>query len=185
MCKALKYLHEKLLVHRDVKASNIMLYGTYFKLADFGTMIDLNVQPESTKISRKPKPTTKDDVVTRNLAKIKPSFDVLELGLTFARLMTGVRSQYSDYSEVRELNERNWACNVRKRKLAGGKEYLSKRGENMPAKMLKPPRMCRMICVERLPEYERPKIFNSYWTETNILDVKKQLTSSCVDICRP
>ncbi|XP_072401959.1 membrane-associated tyrosine- and threonine-specific cdc2-inhibitory kinase-like [Diabrotica undecimpunctata] len=88
MCKALKYMHEKLLVHRDVKATNIMLYGTYFKLADFGSMVDLNVQPESTTMSRKPKLTTKDEVARRYFrANIKPAFDILELGLTFGQLM--------------------------------------------------------------------------------------------------
>ncbi|XP_072402146.1 uncharacterized protein [Diabrotica undecimpunctata] len=91
MCKALKYLHEKLLVHRDVKATNIMLYGTYFKLTDFGTVTDLNVQPESTTRSQNPR-LTEDEVTRKNLqAKIKPARDILELGLTFSRMMSGLR----------------------------------------------------------------------------------------------
>ncbi|CAG9828309.1 unnamed protein product [Diabrotica balteata] len=99
MCKALKYLHEKLLVHRDVKASNIMLYGTYFKLTDFGTIIDLNEQPEST-TSIKMK-LSKDDVRSRNFqSKVKPARDILELGLTFSRLMTGVRWSSPSTTEV-------------------------------------------------------------------------------------
>uniref|UniRef100_A0A6P7H512 non-specific serine/threonine protein kinase n=1 Tax=Diabrotica virgifera virgifera TaxID=50390 RepID=A0A6P7H512_DIAVI len=38
--KALKYLHGKNLVHLDVKADNILVSGTHFKLGDFGTLFD-------------------------------------------------------------------------------------------------------------------------------------------------
>ncbi|KAG8294870.1 hypothetical protein J6590_108570 [Homalodisca vitripennis] len=51
----------------------------------------------------------------------------------------------------------------------------------MPAKKLKPPCMCRMKCYERLPENERQQIFNSYWNEENITDVKRQFIFSCIE----
>ncbi|CAG9828311.1 unnamed protein product [Diabrotica balteata] len=85
ICKALKFLHEKLLVHGDVKVTNIMLYGTYFKLADFGTMIDLNVQPESTT----QKLTLTKGRSTRNQkSKIKFTRDILDLATTLVDLIS-------------------------------------------------------------------------------------------------
>lgn len=42
-CKGLEYLHSKALVHLDIKPGNIVLKEGYFKLADFGILVDLKL----------------------------------------------------------------------------------------------------------------------------------------------
>nr|CAH7763754.1 unnamed protein product [Callosobruchus chinensis] len=81
----------------------------------------------------------------------------------------------------RVVHASDWSCNVRKRKIAGGKEYLSKKGKVIPAKVMKAPCNCRMKCSEKLKENERQNIFDSYWSEENSTDVKRQFIFSCVE----
>lgn len=81
----------------------------------------------------------------------------------------------------RVVNASEWACNVRKRKYAGGKEYVSKKGKIVHARVLKPPCTCRMKCSDKLFEHDRQEIFNSYWSENKTMDTKRQFIASCVE----
>lgn len=90
------------------------------------------------------------------------------------------KTKSTQQGKKRVVHANDWACNVRKRKLAGGNEYLSKKGKVVPAKVMKPPCSCRMKCSEKLPEYERQKIFDSYWSEEKTTDIKRQFIFACV-----
>ncbi|CAH0561882.1 unnamed protein product [Brassicogethes aeneus] len=46
ICQALAFLHDKDLLHLDVKPGNILLKQGHFKLADFGLLVDLKKIPE-------------------------------------------------------------------------------------------------------------------------------------------
>lgn len=43
ICHGLNYLHQKRLIHLDVKPGNIMMKRGTYKLCDFGTLVDLNM----------------------------------------------------------------------------------------------------------------------------------------------
>ncbi|XP_018569621.1 membrane-associated tyrosine- and threonine-specific cdc2-inhibitory kinase isoform X2 [Anoplophora glabripennis] len=45
ICQGLNYLHQKRLIHLDVKPGNIMMRRGTYKLCDFGTLVDLNMPP--------------------------------------------------------------------------------------------------------------------------------------------
>ncbi|CAG9828335.1 unnamed protein product [Diabrotica balteata] len=89
ICKALLYLHNKSLIHKNVKDSNIMIYGTRFKLSDFGTLLDLNRPYECTEMPQTSKLTNEDEIYRKNF-QAKSSRDVVELGITLSRLISGV-----------------------------------------------------------------------------------------------
>ena len=40
MCFALKHIHSKRIIHRDMKPSNILINGKDYKLADFGISVE-------------------------------------------------------------------------------------------------------------------------------------------------
>lgn len=74
-----------------------------------------------------------------------------------------------------------WLCNVRKRNLAGGKEYIGKNGTFVSSRVMKPSYCCRMKCFEKFSQSDRSKIFDSYWSEEKSNDVKKQFILTCVE----
>lgn len=43
ICQGLDFLHQKRLIHLDVKPGNIMMKRGTYKLCDFGTLVDLNM----------------------------------------------------------------------------------------------------------------------------------------------
>ncbi|XP_072402061.1 membrane-associated tyrosine- and threonine-specific cdc2-inhibitory kinase-like [Diabrotica undecimpunctata] len=116
ICKALVYLHNKSLIHKNVKDSNIMIYGTRFKLSDFGTLLDLNMPSECTAMPQESQVINEDEINRKNF-QAKSSRDVVELGITLSRLISGVHrsspttteiapdlSPKSDQDEVKEFS---------------------------------------------------------------------------------
>ncbi|XP_019868357.1 membrane-associated tyrosine- and threonine-specific cdc2-inhibitory kinase [Aethina tumida] len=80
-CKGLEYLHSKALVHLDIKPGNIVLKEGYFKLADFGILVDL-------KLDKKERRSTLSEGDAKYVALevlegvYTPSCDMFGLGIT-------------------------------------------------------------------------------------------------------
>ncbi|XP_072402275.1 membrane-associated tyrosine- and threonine-specific cdc2-inhibitory kinase-like [Diabrotica undecimpunctata] len=113
ICKGLQFLHDKSLIHLDVKPSNIMIHATSFKLADFGTLLDMNMPPD-----RKKSTLSEGDSKYLALEVLDgiytPSCDIFGLGLSLLELVCHIELPGSgpSWHELRqrkyppELNER-------------------------------------------------------------------------------
>lgn len=81
----------------------------------------------------------------------------------------------------RVVHFNEWICNKRKLCYAAGETYISRNGKTVPAKEMKPPCSCRMMCFEKLTHSNRLDIFNHYWSATADYNVKRQFILSCVE----
>ena len=95
IARALDYSHKKGIVHRDIKASNIMMDGDTPKLTDFGLAFAHN--QELTRLTRSGElvgtlgyisPEMIDVCKGRNYETPKPQSDIYSLGATFYELLT-------------------------------------------------------------------------------------------------
>ncbi|CAH1961346.1 unnamed protein product [Acanthoscelides obtectus] len=89
ICTGLDYLHKKSLVHLDIKPANILLKRGYFKIGDFGTVVDLNLPPTICK-------STVSDGDAKYLAPevldgvYTPACDIFGLGISLLELAARV-----------------------------------------------------------------------------------------------
>ncbi|XP_076262203.1 protein kinase, membrane associated tyrosine/threonine 1 isoform X2 [Rhynchophorus ferrugineus] len=89
MCKGLNYLHKKNLIHLDVKPGNIMMKRGFYKLGDFGLLVDLQSNDNVSK-------STLSDGDSKYLAievldHIYTIYcDIFGLGLTLLELATDI-----------------------------------------------------------------------------------------------
>ncbi|XP_060537399.1 membrane-associated tyrosine- and threonine-specific cdc2-inhibitory kinase wee-1.3 [Cylas formicarius] len=87
ICKALEFLHNKNLLHLDVKPGNILLKDGFFKLADFGLLVDMK---SDNRVSK----STLSDGDSKYLALevldgiYTPACDIFGLGMTLFELST-------------------------------------------------------------------------------------------------
>lgn len=85
IAQALHFLHERNFIHLDVKPDNIMMKQGYFKLADFGLLVDLNTSAVVAK-------STLSDGDCKYLAlevlegKYTPACDIFGLGISILEL---------------------------------------------------------------------------------------------------
>ena len=91
ICLALKYIHKKNILHRNIKPSNIFLMkqneGNFAKLGDFGVAKILNPSLKHTKTRIESSPKYQAPEI---LKKENYSFeaDIWSLGVTFYELIT-------------------------------------------------------------------------------------------------
>ena len=58
-------------------------------------------------------------------------------------------------TQIGVIHTSEWACNIQKRKFSAGEEYVSKKGQVVPARIIKPPCSCRLKCFEKLLQSDR------------------------------
>jgi serine/threonine protein kinase len=101
ICKALHSLHDKRIIHCDIKPSNILVFaeegGLILKLSDLGVS---KVMSEE-EANQGGIPTTETDFVgtrsfmapemTSSTGRISPAIDIYALGITLARCLTSIR----------------------------------------------------------------------------------------------
>lgn len=77
----------------------------------------------------------------------------------------------------RTRNEKKWQKNVAKKMRLQGKPYQSKvakKNKIVEARSLKPSCKCRAECFKKLSEEQRVKIFESFWSDCNNWDQRRQ-----------
>ncbi|CAG5005425.1 unnamed protein product [Parnassius apollo] len=84
-------------------------------------------------------------------------------------------------------NPQKWKKNISKELKNSGKEYVSRTGKNIDAKVMRPPCNCRLQCRNQFSEDQRRQIFESYW---NLASIQRQrdFLCSCIEplniLCR-
>lgn len=82
----------------------------------------------------------------------------------------------------RVRNEKKWKENVRKTLKNSGKDYVSKKGNKVEAKKMRPPcHNCKFLCCDTFTRDERQQIFNTYWS-LGSLQRQRDFLSSCINI---
>lgn len=68
-------------------------------------------------------------------------------------------------TKKRQRNEDKWLVNIRKKKRLAGEEYVNKKGQIMPAKVMGPgcADSCRFKCHERVTIEQRKEVFKKYY----------------------
>ncbi len=92
ICSSLNEAHEMGLVHRDIKAQNIMICnrGGVFdliKVLDFGLVLDSSDEPDQIKVSGTPRYMAPE--ATNSPNKIDPRADIYALGVLISVMLTG------------------------------------------------------------------------------------------------
>lgn len=78
------------------------------------------------------------------------------------------------------LTKEEWKCNNRNKKAITGKSYISKNGQVVPEKKIKPVCACRLKCSERINEDVRSSIFREYYDKSMTWERKRQFIISRV-----
>ena len=81
-------------------------------------------------------------------------------------------------SRKRKINPDCWVKNIRKKLPVQGKEYTTKKGKVVPAKIMKAPCSCKQKCFDKINFTQRLIIFENYYTLT--LEGQNQFLSSSV-----
>ncbi|KAL4718653.1 hypothetical protein ACJJTC_013382 [Scirpophaga incertulas] len=82
----------------------------------------------------------------------------------------------------RVRNQNKWKENVRKTLKNSGKEYISKKGNKIEAKKMRPPcHNCKFLCCDKFTRDERQEIFNTYWS-LGSLQRQRDFLNSCINI---
>jgi serine/threonine protein kinase len=107
VCSAVGYAHQNLVVHRDIKASNILVTadGTP-KLLDFGIAKLLRTESSITETRPDMRPMTLDYASPEQVGggTITTASDVYSMGVLLYKLLTGV-FPYGDKNNMAELHE--------------------------------------------------------------------------------
>ena len=100
--KALKVLHEKGLVHRDIKPCNIYIYNNVVLLADFGTTSSIiNIESHGKTQTRRGTPGYTAPELSENY--YVPASDYFSLGCTIATLYNGGKHVYQDFLNAKDF----------------------------------------------------------------------------------
>lgn len=86
-------------------------------------------------------------------------------------------------SRKRSCDPSSWQSNIRKKRLASGMSYLSKKGNKIiQCKKLKPSCVnCKKKCSEKIDEHDRKKIFSTFWDGDKDINLKRQYIATCIE----
>lgn len=84
----------------------------------------------------------------------------------------------------RKRTPQAWKKNIRKRKRAGGKEYLSSKNKIVKKRELKEAcslESCKLKCRQKISDEERQGIYQQFWNYDNTNDQKRQFICSSIE----
>ncbi|XP_045455137.1 uncharacterized protein LOC123666182 [Melitaea cinxia] len=105
----------------------------------------------------------------------------VSLSSTSDRPSSTSSSERPKKGKKRNRNPQKWKKNVLKRIKNSGKEYISRSGKKVDAKVMKPPCNCRLQCRTKFSDEMRKEIFESYWNLAS-LQRQRDFLWSCVQL---